>query len=72
MIVKISFEFETDLREFRKWNVEGEGYTIQHSGSSYYRILQDGKQVGTVGGHCPGSEPNCEKQNHISISLDKK
>lgn len=77
--IKVWAEFDTETREYSGWSVEGEGITLEHSGSSYYRIIREGKQLGTVGGYCPGTEKEYELfrnndcgHNHLSISIDKR
>jgi hypothetical protein len=77
MKIKIFCEWDTDTREFSGWNVEGEGITLKHSGSSYYRIMKDGEQfqLGTVGGHCPGTEREASfgcQHNHLSFCFDRR
>jgi hypothetical protein len=77
MKIKVWAEFDTDTREYSDWSVEGDDIQLEHSGSSYYRIMHEGKQLGTVGGHCPGSEReanfmNACGHNHLSICIDKR
>lgn len=77
MKIKVWAEFDTSTRQYTGWSAEGEGITLEHSGSSYYRIIKDNRQLGTIGGHCPGTERErsfmvgCE-HTHLSISFDLK
>ncbi len=60
---------------------ESDGIYLKHSGSSYLRIKKEGEQyqLGTIGGHCPGSERvanlmdeyGCHSHDHLTFAIEK-
>jgi hypothetical protein len=81
-VIKFEVVYNTETCQYTVDTVS-EGYSLVHSGSSYFRILKDGAQIGTVGGTCPGTQYLVDKlascadfrgdyYQHVSFSIKKE
>jgi len=74
-LITFDIVYNTETGQFTT-GVETTGYSLKHSGSSYLRILKDGKepypQVGTIGPHRPFGSEDVDDWDHLTISISQE